>query len=37
MNPKREEVIDIAKKFKWIDSTKMRIINSEGIEKIVDV
>lgn len=37
MNPKKEKVQDIARRFKWIDNTKIMVINNEGMEKIIDV
>lgn len=37
MNPKQEKPASIAKRFKWVDSSRVRIINNEGIEKIVDI
>ena len=37
MNPNKELVVNIAKKFKWVDNERIRIINNEGIEKIVDI
>ena len=27
----------IAKKFKWISNSRIKIINNEGIEKVIDV
>lgn len=37
MNPKKEDVINIARKFMWLDSHRIKLINNEGIEKIVDI
>lgn len=37
MNPSKENVKLIAKKFKWVDNTKIRIMNIEGFEKTVDI
>jgi hypothetical protein len=37
MNPKEEEEYNIAKRFKWIDSSRIKIINKEGMEKVVDI
>jgi hypothetical protein len=37
MNPNRENKELIAKKFKWVDNERIKIINNEGIEKIVNI
>ena len=37
MNPSEEEVKAIAKRFKWLDSDRIKLANKEGIEKIVDI
>jgi hypothetical protein len=37
MNPSEEKVTEIAKKFKWLDSSRIKLVNNEGIEKIVDI
>eukprot|EP00347_Sterkiella_histriomuscorum_P009906 403339425 len=37
MNIDEEPVQDIMKRFKWIDDTTIKIINREGIEKIIDL
>ncbi len=37
MNPREEEEYNIAKRFKWIDSSWICIINREGMEKVVDI
>jgi len=37
MNPNEGEVKDYAKKFRWIDSNTIKVINREGVEKIVDI
>jgi hypothetical protein len=37
MNPSKEPVHAIGKKFKWHDNHKIRILNIEGFEKIVDI
>ncbi|CDW78106.1 wd-40 repeat protein [Stylonychia lemnae] len=37
MNPSKEKVKLIAKKFKWVDNSKIRIMNIEGFEKTVDI
>ena len=38
MHPDTEESIaQIVRKFRWVDSNRIRIINDEAIEKIVDI
>jgi len=37
MNPSKEKVKLIAKKFKWVDNSRIRIMNIEGFEKTVDI
>jgi hypothetical protein len=37
MNPKKENVKDICRRFKWVDNTKFIVINNEGMEKCIDV
>lgn len=37
MNPSEGDVKDYAMHFKWIDSSTIRLINKEGIEKIIDI
>ena len=37
MNPDIEEVEEIAMKFRWIDSDKIKVINNEGMEKLVQI
>jgi hypothetical protein len=37
MNIKEEKELNIAKRFKWIDSQRIKIISREGMEKVVDI
>ena len=37
MNPSEGNPVDYCKRFKWIDSDTIRLVNNEGIEKIVDI
>jgi hypothetical protein len=37
MNPELEPVKEIAKRFRWLSSERVMLINSEGAEKIVDL
>jgi hypothetical protein len=37
MNPSKEPVHAIGKKFRWHDNNKIRIANVEGFEKIIDL
>ncbi len=37
MNPAEGDVKEYAKRFKWIDSKTIRLVNKEGIEKIIDL
>lgn len=37
MNPAEGDVTEYAKRFKWIDSKTIRLVNKEGIEKIIDI
>lgn len=37
MNAEDEEVKIIAKRFKWLDSERIKLVNKEGIEKILDL
>ena len=32
-----EPASEIMNRFKWVDNETIRIINSEGIEKIIDI
>lgn len=35
MNPEKEDIKLIVKKFKWVDNKTLSIINNEGIEKLI--
>lgn len=37
MNPNEGNVVEYAKRFKWIDSNTIKLVNKEGVEKIVDI
>lgn len=37
MNPSEGKVVEYAKRFQWVDSSTVRIVNKEGVEKIVDI
>lgn len=37
MNPSEGKVTEYAKRFKWIDSSTIKLVNKEGVEKIVDI
>jgi hypothetical protein len=37
MNPATEKPELISKRFRWVDNQTFKIINNEGIEKIVDI
>jgi hypothetical protein len=37
MNPKEENIKEIMNRFKWIDQNTFKIINKEGLEKIIDI
>lgn len=37
MNPKREEVTSLAKRFMWIDKNRIKVINNEGMENVIDI
>lgn len=37
MNPVRSNVKELSRRFRWIDSNRIKLINEEGIEKIVDI
>lgn len=37
MNTEDESKIAKAKRFKWLDSDRIKLINKEGIEKIVNI
>jgi hypothetical protein len=37
MNPEKYNVRELSRRFKWIDSNRIKLINEEGIEKIVDI
>lgn len=37
MNSKNENFVDVAHRFKWVDNDTVRIINHEGIERLIDV
>lgn len=37
MDLDQESAIEIMNRFKWVDEETIRIINNEGIEKIIDL
>jgi hypothetical protein len=37
MNPKKEDVKALAKRFMWLDSSRIKVINNEGMENIIDI
>jgi hypothetical protein len=37
MNPNKEVKELIAKKFKWVSNDKIKLVNNEGIEKVLDI
>jgi len=37
MNPSTENPVMIGKRFRWVNSNVIKVINSEGIEKIIDI
>jgi hypothetical protein len=37
MNPRDEDVKLLAKRFKWINSNTIQVVNKEGIENIIDL
>ena len=37
MTSKYEPYINVAHRFKWIDNNTIRVINTEGIEQLVDI
>ncbi len=37
MNMQDEPISEIMKRFKWIDDYTIRLVNKEGIEKIIDL
>lgn len=37
MNPNEGDVLEYAKRFKWVNSSTIRLINKEGVEKILDI
>lgn len=37
MNPNTTDPKDLIKKFRWLNSSLIKIINEEGIEKIIDI
>lgn len=37
MNPSTEEPKLISKRFRWVNSQMIKVINNEGIEKIIDI
>lgn len=36
MNLDEESALEIMNRFKWVDEDTIRVINQEGIEKIID-
>jgi hypothetical protein len=37
MDPTKMDPMSLARKFKWMSNSVIKLINEEGIEKIVDV
>ena len=37
MNPNKEDKLKIAKKFKWVDNQRIKVVNNEGMEKVLDI
>lgn len=37
MNPSSEDPVRISKRFCWINSDNIKVINNEGIEKIIEI
>ena len=37
MDPIKGDIINIMNRFMWVDNSLIRIINYEGIEKIIDI
>ena len=37
MTSKFEDYNDIAHRFKWVDNETIRVVNTEGIERLVDL
>jgi hypothetical protein len=37
MDPSKENPKDIMNRFRWIDAKTIKIINLEGIEKLIDL
>jgi hypothetical protein len=37
MNPNEGKAVDYTKRFRWINEDTIRLVNLEGIEKIVDI
>ncbi len=37
MNPEKEDVLLVARRFKWIDDSTIRIMSKEGFEKTLNI
>jgi hypothetical protein len=37
MDPSREKAENVSKRFKWMDSDRIKIINKDGMEKVVNI
>ena len=37
MDPEHEKELGLAQRFKWVTSTSIKIINRDGMEKLVDI
>jgi len=37
LSSKNEKLLDIVRRFHWIDEDTIQVINSEGVERLVDV
>jgi hypothetical protein len=37
MNPQEESASEVMNRFKWIDEDRIKVINKEGIEVIIDI
>ncbi len=37
MNPEKEDVLLVARRFKWVDDSTIRIMSKEGFEKTLGI
>jgi hypothetical protein len=37
MDPVKSSYLELARRFRWVDSNRIKLINDEGIEKVANI